>query len=190
MVNRFRIDGAHDSNRTPAERLVETHPCLDVHALCRAGLLVEGTEGTLQTADGGCFRSVRTLGNFEIDGQAIPVRPHPSLPLMCFGCRCGTDRYRMHLVNGVWACRDCHRLKYRSQCRGRSIPALTRIVYLRRRMSADLAPFSPLPVKPINAKRHWKLVREIRALEERLLEHATGDVCAVLERRYERHGRP
>jgi hypothetical protein len=121
-----------------------------------------------------------------IDGQAIPVRSHPALPFWCFGCpRCDADRYRMHLVGGFWACRECHGLLYRSQCRSRSVPGLHRLVWLRKRAGASLQPFSALPRKPINAKRHWRLVREIRELEKRLLAHGET-IATVLEKRHER----
>jgi hypothetical protein len=121
------------------------------------------------------------------------------LPLPCWGCpSCGADRYKLYLKDGRWACRgrQCHNLTHASRHRSRSIPALHRLAWLRRRMGASEVPFSPLPEKPAQRRRgaardrrHLKLAREIRQIEGRLLEHADSDVSAVLECRYERHSR-
>jgi hypothetical protein len=107
-----------------------------------------------------------------------------------FGCGlCGTDRYRLHLIGGVWACRDCqrrrHHVDYASRHTHRSIPSLHRIAWLRRRIGADPRPFTPLPAKPLQDRRHWRLAREIRALEARLIEHGEH-IAEVLEKRHDR----
>lgn len=186
MPGRFaRID---DPNRRvlPAQ-WVETHPAIDVHTLQRQGALVEGASVTLQLADGGCLRVTRTGGNINLGGQLIPIGWHRALPLAMFGCpRCNADRYRLYLVGGVWACRDCHHLDWQSRHihRSRSIVALHRIRWLRARLNANPTPFTPLPAKPPRWRRHWRLAREIRALEETMIEHARRDVTEVLTKRY------
>lgn len=173
-------DVCHD--RVPNDRLVETHTMLDVHVLHREGLLVPGVEARLE--DGGYFRAIREGGKIEIDGQHIRVGWHPALPLRVFVCPvCARDCYRMHQVGSVWACRTCHRLDYACRHRSRTIPGLNRLRYLRRRIGADPTPFAPLPVKPLHARLHWRLVREIRHLEAALLDHARRNVAEVLERR-------
>jgi hypothetical protein len=63
---------------------------------------------------------------------------------------------------------------------------LLRIVRLRRRLHADPTPFSPLPAKQRNSRKHLALCREIRQLEEQLVEHLRVNVGNVLERRYDR----
>jgi hypothetical protein len=78
-------------------------------------------------------------------------------------------------------------LTHASRHRWRSIPALHRIAWLRRRLDADERPFAPIEPKPLRFRRHWRLLRELKALEARLLVHADSDVSQVLERRYERH---
>jgi len=109
------------------------------------------------------------------------------LPLRCFICpRCQCDRYKLYRVGGVWACRQCHLLTYSSRHRGRTIPGLSRVRYLRRRLGADLTPFTPLPMKPLTARGQLRLAREIRRLEQALIEHGRRDVCEVLEKRYAR----
>jgi hypothetical protein len=184
MAGTFGLTGSNNDS-VSAERLLETHPCLDVFALYQQGALVEGASTTLQMADGGCRRATREAGNLNIDGQLIPIRPHPKLPMPVFGCpRCGTDRYRLHEVAGVWACRECQRLDYACRHTHRSIPSLHRIAWLRTRSGADPRPFMPLPAKPPHWRRHWRLAREIRRLEAELIQHARLDVIEVLERRY------
>jgi len=49
----------------------------------------------------------------------------------------------------------------------------------RRRPNAVLA----VAQQALYARRHWRLVREIRAIEARLIAHGRDDVAAVLERR-------
>jgi hypothetical protein len=186
MAGLFGLAERHIDDLVPPKRLVEFHPALDIHALYRQGALTEGASVTLQLGDGGSLRASRKAGNLSLEGgQLIPVRPHPSLPMPVWGCpKCETDRYKLYLVDGVWACRDCHSLTWISRHRGRSIPGLNRLRWLRKRLRVEPTPFTPLPEKPLYALRHWRLAREIRRLEERLLAHARGDVAAVLERRY------
>ena len=180
------IDDPGNPYHVPPERLTESHPCVDVCALAREGLLVVGASGTLQMADGGCRRLVRGAGNLTIDGALIPIRPHPTLPMLVFGCpRCGTDRYKLHEVAGVWACRKCHGLDFASRHKHRSVPALHRISWLRRRIGADPRPFTALPAKPLHWRRHLRLAREIRRLEARLVEHGEA-IASVLEKRHDR----
>lgn len=179
-------DVCHD--RVPNDRLVEAHAVLDVHVLHREGLLVPGVEARL--GDGGYFRTIPEAGKVEIDGQQIRVAWHPALPLRCFTCpSCGRDAYKLHSVGGVWACRQCHLLTYSSRHRCRTIPGLSRLRYLRRRIGASAEPFSPLPANPkprTSVREHLRLAREIRRLEQALIEHGRRDVCEVLEKRYAR----
>jgi hypothetical protein len=189
MVGAFGLlDGWHDE-LIPLDRLVETHPAADVHAFARKGLLVVGTEATIEAGDGhgGYHLAVREAGKVELDGQTICVGWHPALPLHCWICpRCQCDRYKLSRVDGAWACRKCHRLDFACRHRDRTIPKLNRIRSLRRRLGADPTLFSPLPRKRLHAKRHWRLCREIRQLEQALIEHGRRDVAEVLERRHAR----
>src|SRR5262249_6092334 len=156
-------DVCHD--RVLPDRLVESHVMADVHMLHREGLLVAGTEARLGAADvdGGYNLATPEAAKVLLEGQQIRVSWDPALPLRCFICpRCQCDRYKLYRVGGVWACRQCHLLTYSSRHRGRTIPALSRVRYLRRRLGADLTPFTPLPMKPLTARRHWRLAREIR----------------------------
>jgi hypothetical protein len=185
MVGCFGLDGPQRQSCTPPERLVDHVPTLDVFALRKAGALADGAVTDLELGPGGTWRLVRAPGKIILGGQEIPVRPHRALPVEVFGCpQCGRDCYRLHFVDGFWRCRTCPpRLKYRSQCRDRSVQGLSRITYLRRRVHADPRPFGPLPERPLQARKHWRLCREIRRLEQALLDH--GDkVSGVLERRY------
>jgi hypothetical protein len=189
MAGHFGLAGSNNDS-APAERLLETHPSLDVHELYRAGVLVEGASVVLKIPGIGCRRATRGAGNLNIDGALIPIRPHPALPLPVFGCpQCGSDRYRLHLIGGIWACRDCqkrrHRVDYASRHTHRSIPSLHRIAWLRRRIGADPQPFTALPAKPLQNRRHRRLAREIRALEARLVEHGEA-IASVLEKRHDR----
>jgi hypothetical protein len=183
----FGLKDDHHHARVAAERLLETRPVLDVFELYREGALVEGASVTLQMTGGGKCRATRTVGNLNLEGQLIPIRPHPRLPMPVFGCpRCGTDRYKLYGVRGIWACRDCHTLTWACRHTHRSVPGLHRIAWLRKRIKADPRPFTQLPSKPPHWRRYWRMAREIRRLEQDLIRHARLDVVEVLEQRYGR----
>jgi hypothetical protein len=187
MSGCFGLKDDHHHERVPLERFVESRPCLDVFALHREGALVAGVFVMLQVARKGYVRATRTAGNLNLEGQLIPIRPHPKLPMPVFGCpRCGTDRYRLHEVAGSWACRECHDLEYACRHTHRSVPGLHRVAWLRRRIKADPRPFTPIASKPASARRYWRIVAEIRRLEACLVRHAREDVADVLERRHDR----
>jgi hypothetical protein len=182
------------SNREPSGRrarpLVGDCASVNVFQLRKAGLLAEGARGTVELGTGGSQPAVRGPGILTIGSQAIPIRPHAALPVEVFGCPsfCGKDRYRLHFLGGLWACRECHKERHGLDyaCRHRKVPGLARIAFLRRRLHADPTPFSPLPAKPPGAWRHLALCREVRRLEAVLLAHARDDVALVLEKRYAR----
>ena len=180
-------DHAHDYH-VPPERLVESHPCADVFALYREGLLLQGASATLQLQWGHRGSSwPRETPEFGSTGNPIAVRSHTHLPLPVFICpACNRDRYRLYEVGGVWACRTCHRLDYACRHKQRSIPGLNRALYLRRKIGAPPVPFWPIAPKPRYARRYWRIVAEIRRLEASLVRHARRDVCDVLERRHDR----
>jgi hypothetical protein len=185
MVAVFGLGEPQHDHLVPLERLVEANPMLDVHQLAREGLLTPGREAKI--SNGGYLLAVHEAGNLELDGQQIRLGWHRALPLRVLVCpACERDCYRLHQVAGRWACRTCHRLDYACRHRGRTIPRLHRVRYLRRRIAADPAPFTPLPAKPLHARRHWRIAREIRWLERALIEHGRRDVAAVLERRHAR----
>jgi len=183
MPGAFGLAECLRDDRVDTTALVELHPTLDVFQLYRSGVLTPGAEAQIQ--GGGALRALPGGGKIEIDNQLVSIAWHPALPLRVFICpRCEGDCYKLHRVAGAWRCRRCHKLDYQSRHRHRTIPGFNRLVSLRRRIGADLTPFSPLPAKPLAARRHWRLVREIRQLETRLLEHARRDVAEVLERRH------
>ena len=170
-------------------RLVEANPAVCVFSLYREGLLTPGIEARIggNREDGGYLTSVPEPGKVLLDGQPIRLVWHRMLPARVFICpSCGRESYRLHRVNDAWACRRCHRLDYACRHRGRTIPGLARIRSLRRRIGASSVLFSPLPAKPLQARKHWRLAREIRQLEARLIDHGRSDVAEVLERRHER----
>jgi hypothetical protein len=176
------LEGWHDSI-TPADAMTSAHPVADVHHLVREGVIrrdqVEIELPVPDTADGGSLGSPRP-------GQIVRVSWHRSLPLRVWVCGCGHDRYKLWFVHGRWACIDCHLLTWASRHKHRTIPKLARLRWLRQRIGADPTPFTPLPAKPLRARRHWRLCREIRRLEQALIEHGRRDVAAVLERRHAR----
>ena len=138
----------------------------------------------MRKSPGPYLRAVHEAGKIEIDGQLVCTAPHKVLPLRMFVCPlCGRDWYRLHQVGGVWACRTCHALRYTSRHCNRTI-RLNRLRFLRRRIGADLTPFTPLPSKLLSARGHWRIAQEIRQLEQALLEHTRCDVAEVLERRH------
>jgi hypothetical protein len=191
MVGSFGLcDGWHDE-LIPLGHLVETHPAADVHQLARQGLLAPGTQATISsgTGDGGYRLAVPEPGILELDGQAFRLDWHPFSyrVIVCGGCN--RICRKVHRVGSVWSCRKCAELDYACRHRDRTIPGLHRIRLLRRRIGADPTPFTPLPRKRLHAKRHWRLCREIRLLEQQLIEHGRRDVAEVLERRHARSRR-
>jgi hypothetical protein len=126
-------------------------------------------------------------GKIRLDGQEIRVSWHRSLPLRVFVCpKCGRDRYKLSCVGGEWACRQCLKLDYQCRHGRRSIKGYWLVKQLRRRIGASPELGSPLPMKPLRARKHWAICLKIRELERGLLHHADDNVSAVLERRYAR----
>jgi len=189
MVAVFGLGERPQDDLVPPASLVEMNARVCVFQLRREGLLTVGIEVTIGGGDGhgGYHLAVHEAGKVEIDSQRIQLAAHPMCNASVFVCpACGRDCYRLHCVNGTWACRRCHRLDYWCRHRNRTIPGLARIRYLRRRINADPQPFSPLPRKSLRARKHLRICKEIRALEQALVEHAREDVAAVLERRHAR----
>jgi hypothetical protein len=188
MAGRFGLAGSHNDS-VSAERLLETYPCLDVFELYQAGGLVEGTEIEIRTVDGGHHTARHKAEKFHIDDQVISISSHRSLSLPVFVCPlCSTDRYKLHLIGGVWACRDCqkrrHRVDYASRHTQYSVPGWHRCCWLRKRIGADPRPFTPLPAMSLRHHRLRRLAREIRALEKALIAHGEN-VAGVLENRHD-----
>jgi hypothetical protein len=189
MAGHFGLAGTNNDS-TPIARLLLAYPSLDVHELARSGALVDGAVMVFKIPDGGSRFARHEAGKFQIDDQAISIRSHPFLRMPVFVCPlCSADRYRLHLIGGVWACRDCqkrrHHVDYACRHTQRSVPAWHRIGWLRRRIGADPRLFTPLPIKSLRHHRYWRLAREIRALERRLIAHGEN-IANVLENR---HGR-
>jgi len=177
MAGCFGLKDDYHHDHVPAERLVSHWPALDVHAPAIAARI----------RDEDCRTQNGPAGILEVDGQPISVGWHKSLPLRVWICDCGRACYRLHQVNGRWACRRCHRLDYSSRHRGRTIPGYTRAVYLRRRMraygvSGEL--FSPITPRPLSHRRFWRLLVELRDLEARIARYLGANVNDVLERRH------
>jgi hypothetical protein len=85
------------------------------------------------------------------------------------------------------ACRQCSGLDWACRHRNRSIPGYNRLLSLRRKIGAELSPFTPLPTSPSKATRKRKIVAEIGQLEARLIGHLAG-INNVLERRIKLRG--
>jgi hypothetical protein len=179
LADRFQDD------RIPPERLLESHPTVDVHELARQGLLALPESQSVQY---GAYQLVsQAPGKIRLDGQEIRVSWHRSLPLRVFVCpNCGRERYKLSCVGGEWGCRGCHQLDYQCRHRCRSIKGYWLVKQLRRRIGASPELGSPLPLKPLYARKHWAICLQIRELEKRLRLHADEDVSGVLEQRYER----
>jgi hypothetical protein len=65
---------------------------------------------------------------------------------------------------------------------------MNRLLYLRRKIGAELSPFTPLPALPPQATRKRKIVAEIGELEAKLIGHLRHDINDVLERRIKLRG--
>jgi hypothetical protein len=187
MVGGFGLlNDASGQTPFPPKRLVETYPVLDVHQLYRAGALTEGTETRIEIGGKGSQLAFCRGRNLEIDGQRIPILPHP-VAVVAFACPLeGRPCYRLYCVDGVWGSRKAHKLDWSSRHKHRTIRGLARLAWLRRRAGVSPVPFSDLPQKGRQWRRYWRLALEIRALEARLVGHLRDDVVAVVKRRHER----
>jgi hypothetical protein len=179
------------SNREPARRarpLVGDCPSLSVFELRKAGLLALGAQWAVELGTTPTQIATRTPGILKLGDQAIPIRSHRTVPAEVFGCpKCDRDCYVLHFINGEWRCRTCPpALGYR--CRHLKVRGLARLIWLRKRVGAPQL-FAPIAPKRRQARRYWRLAREIRAIEERLVGHLRFDVGDVLEKRYARRYR-
>ena len=160
-----------DGNVKP-EQWIGSHPRLDAVALSRLGILREGMRCEITLPEPvGSQRAAVTAGKITIGNCEIALRSHPlhGAPLLICP-RCGHERFHLHYVRGAWACRVCHNLRYPSRYFARKVP-WTRLAWLRRRIGASPEAFTPLPPMRLQARRYWRLAREIRELEEALIKH-------------------
>jgi hypothetical protein len=191
MVGCFGLmDDPGNAYHVSPERLTESHPCISVFALHRAGLLTFGISARLQTAHGGSQLATREAGKIWLDNQPVVIGSHPVLPQRVFICPlCQNIRYKLFQVGGRWACYRCHGLTHASHHRHRTIPNYPRLMRLRRKIGASLVPFSPITPRPRHHRRYLRIAREIRQIESGLVGHIRGDVSDVLERRDARQSR-
>jgi hypothetical protein len=138
----------------------------------------------LEIGDRGYQFAIHEPGKILIDDQEIVLGSHPMLLRRVFICgACEKIRYKLFNVAGGWACYRCHHLTHASRHRNRTIPNWHRLLRLRRKINVDPTPFSAIAPRPRNARRYWRIVREIRAIEQSLLGDLRAGVCDVLERR-------
>jgi hypothetical protein len=167
----------------PLNRLTTSHVCLTASALWRAGLMVEGASGTLQTAHGGCQIATRE-GRIFINGFPVRIADHPHLRWKIFLCpSCSEIRHKLFRVDGRWGCYRCHRLTHASRHHDRMLPNLHRVKRLRRKIGA---PEMFSPIARCGRRQHKSIAIEIRKLEMALLDHLRVNVCSVLKKRHER----
>ena len=105
--------------------------------------------------------------------------------------KCEARREHLYVVEGLLACRVCHRLDYRSRHVLKSYPAVARAAKLRRKLGAAPGLMSPLPPRPkhnMQAARYDRLARAL-ATEEDVIAKVLGATVAALKRRKGRlHG--
>lgn len=93
------------------------------------------------------------------------------------GPKCG--RRCKHLYLPELLCRICCGLKYSDH---RAVPAVHRVVRLRRSIGAEPVPFGKIPRNPHARHRIHRIIKEIYAAEAMLIEQLHG-VNADLDRR-------
>jgi hypothetical protein len=183
-------DGYHPSS-FPGDRIVERVPRLDVWMLSRCGALVEGSAAELAIegaagAVGGppAIRAVnlrREAPNLWIDGTRVAIawdEPMPGVGRPWFLCACGHRARYLYLRDAI-ACARCHKLQNASRHLNRQVPALGRVVRLRRKLGAALR---ALAGGGRSRARHDALVARIHDEEAALLDHL-GGVIHDLSRR-------
>jgi hypothetical protein len=173
---------------TTMRSVVEDQPAIGVHHLHRAGALYPGVTTKWDWA-GGVVEICAHGDCAVIGGHEVPMRWHAgtlggSWP--SWQCpRCGRGAYLLYPIGGHGlACRLCGRLAH-ATAYSRS-PAPWQVRRLRRRLGADLQPFTPLPPRP--ARGGWaalaydKIAAEIAACEAHALAALDG-MNTALERR-------
>jgi hypothetical protein len=165
------IDDHANPYHVPPERFVESHPCLSAAALHREGLMVENASAAVQIAGKPC-RLDNHDGQIFIDGFRVRLATHPVLRWRVFLCPvCSGLRYKLLCVEKQWACFRCHHLSHRSRHRERTIPNWHKLARLRRKISADPRPFTPIAPRPPRQRKYWKIVHQIREIEAGLVRH-------------------
>ncbi|HEY2528220.1 MAG TPA: hypothetical protein VGJ20_09785 [Xanthobacteraceae bacterium] len=104
------------------------------------------------------------------------IRPHFHCPTCDRGC------YALFEVGGIFMCRICGQLDYACRHINRHTPQLNRLARLRKKIRADSAPFSPLPLLSSLRPRQRKIVGKILALEQSVVA-SMGNVADDLEAR-------
>jgi hypothetical protein len=175
--------------------VLEFRARLDVFALLRAGMLVEGAitnwrfdNGLLLRLE---FRAPHLTVEHGFQRQQVAVswyspypsiiRPHLHCPTCTRGC------YALFEVDGIFTCRICGELDYGCRHINRHTPQLNQLARLRRKLGADPAPFSALP--PLSSLRppQRKIVGQILALEQAVVSNMC-EVADDLETRAKKSG--
>ena len=110
----------------------------------------------------------------------------PGVPRPFWICPRCSKRCRFIYVAQT-ACRQCSGLDWSCRHRNRTIPNYNRVLYLRRKLGAELAPFTPLPTFPRQATRKRQIAAEIGRLEAGLVRHL-ANINNVLSRRLRLRG--
>src|SRR5262249_43810179 len=144
-----------------ARHYLDDQRLIDIHRLHRARALPPGTTTTWQWSDGFVMVVRAELARLAltIDGgfeQAVRLARRTGTlggQVVLFHCpRCESRRWHLYLGGGAVACRGCLGLRYASRHTWWA-PSLVRARRLRRRLGADLMPFSLLP--PRAPRRGW-----------------------------------
>jgi hypothetical protein len=100
---------------------------------------------------------------------------------VCPGEGCGRRARKLYRWQGVWRCRKCHGLAYRSQLCSKSFNSLDRARKLRMRLGeGEPIVMSPMPSKPLQMaqRRYQKITSDIMQAEIKALREM---VCLGLE---------
>jgi len=164
--------GGFDSS-VSREQWIGSHPRLDAFELRRLGIMRDGVAFDLALGEPvGHIHATVGTGKLTIGNQTIALAVNAVTGCRVFTCpSCARGCYHLHYVADAWACRHCHGLKY--PCRSfAQLVRWARVQRLRKRLGASPEPFTPLPPMRLQARRQWRIAREIRALEEELIRNA------------------
>ena len=171
--------------RNPAIRFVEDTPKVLAPPACSPfnGVAREGRPETITLVIGDAEPVEVEVERWE--------RPRGGAQAFWRCPKCEARREHLYVVEGLLACRVCHRLDYRSRHILRSCPAAARAAKLRQRLGAAPGLMSPLPPRPrhhMQAARYDRLARALAA-EEAIVARALGGIVQALKRRKGRlHG--
>lgn len=118
------------------------------------------------------IKEAEKLNNFQVEFQEAACNYGGTRKWFVCPGGCGRRAQKLYRWHGVWRCRKCHELAYRSQLRSKSLNSLEKARKLRMRLGEDEPiMMSPMPPKPrqMPHRRYQKITSDIMEAEIKAL---------------------